>query len=252
MSHPHRHPRKKPSSALPRVVYRWHRRIGLSAAIFLVWMVISGWLLNHSGSLNLAQHQMHSPALASWYNLHYTLPTQVFVTKDHWVANGDENVFVDGKKISVSLNTPIGFAQSENLIAIANNTDIILLNEKSELVDKLQAGSLPINRILHIGSGCAGIVISDNSQQLSTTDGIDWQRCAEAINWSHPQAINTTQLAQIQPLLVPNISIEKLLIDLHTGRFFGSFGVYLVDTIGACLLLLALSGIWMFFRLGKK
>jgi len=41
------------------------------------------------------------------------------------------------------------------------------------------------------------------------------------------------------------LSWERLLLDLHSGRLFGSVGVFIIDLAGIALLLIALSGVWV-------
>ena len=217
-----------------------------------MWIVISGWLLNHSDSLGLAELRVQSPLLAHWYNLDYTPPQQVFESQTHWLVLADDRPILDGKALAATLNTPVGLAQSGQLVAIADPHQLLLFTGQGQLIDKLADANLPLKNLQHIGTGCDGIAISDNSQTFSTADGIDWQPCTTAISWSAAQAITPGQLTQIEPLLIPPISAEKLLIDLHTGRFFGRYGALVVDLIGGCLLLLALSGLWLFFRINHK
>jgi hypothetical protein len=247
-----RHQRKKNNRPTPPPFYRWHRRIGASAALFLIWIVISGWLLNHSDSLNLAHSEIHSPALAHWYKLNYQTPTQGFTHNKHWLMNSDDILLLDGKKINTPFSHALGLAAQDKFTAIANMHEILLLDEQQSLIDKLSDSSLPIKNISQIGSGCNGIVISDNQQNFSTSDGLAWQVCNENIIWSQTEILNAQQIAQLKPQIVPAVSVEKLLIDLHTGRFFGRYGAYVVDTVGLCLLLLALSGLWLFFKVGNR
>ena len=42
-----------------------------------------------------------------------------------------------------------------------------------------------------------------------------------------------------------DVNWERLLLDLHSGRLLGSWGVYVVDASAIILLLLALSGAWV-------
>lgn len=42
------------TNAFRLLLLRWHRRLGLFAAVFLIWLAVSGILLNHTASLNLA------------------------------------------------------------------------------------------------------------------------------------------------------------------------------------------------------
>jgi hypothetical protein len=255
------HNRAKTKRKLPRELYRWHRRIGASAALFVVWIVISGWLLNHSDSLKLAQQQIYSPALAHWYNLHYAVPTKIFNSKNHWLVNNDETLILDSKILSTQFSNVIGLTQSEQFIAIASNHEILLLDAQNQVVDKLNESSLPFKYITKIGSGCDGIAITDADADaddnnpihtLSSQDGLEWQPCSQPITWSTAKPINTDQLKQLEPQLVPAISVEKIIIDLHTGRFFGRYGAFVVDVIGLCLMLLALSGLWLFLRNSRK
>lgn len=247
-----RHTPKKNARKLPRLFFRWHRRIGVSAALFLMWIVISGWLLNHSDSLNLARKEIHSPALANWYKIHYQVPTQGFVHNNHLLISNDDTLLLDGKKINTTFTGSLGVAADKNLIAIASANEVLLLDEQYQVIDKLDKSSLPLPTITKIGTGCNGILISDNLQHYSSNDGVDWQPCSELISWSQQETLNTQQMAQAESQLVPAISLEKVIVDLHTGRFFGTYGAYVVDAIGLCLLLLALSGLWLFFKLGHK
>ena len=44
------------------------------------------------------------------------------------------------------------------------------------------------------------------------------------------------------------LSYERVLLDLHSGRIFGRVGVLVVDAAAVALLLLALSGFYMWFK----
>ena len=41
-----------------------------------------------------------------------------------------------------------------------------------------------------------------------------------------------------------SISIETLILDLHSGRFFGSAGVLFIDIVGLLLCILSITGLW--------
>jgi hypothetical protein len=258
---------KKTTPTLPRLLYRWHRRIGAAAALFVVWIVITGIMLNHGDELTLSQYSLHNSSLAHWYNLNDQLPSHVFVNENHWLGASNNLLVLDGEMLKPQLSSPIGIAQiaiaqmgtaqiaiaqNKQLIAIANQHEIILLDAEKKLIDRLNESSLPITPITKIGNGCSGIAISNATQTFSTQDGIEWQPCAHTVTYSRTQSINTHQLKQLEILLIPEISLEKLIIDLHTGRFFGSYGAYAVDLVAVCLLLLALSGLWLFFRNSRK
>lgn len=45
------------------------------------------------------------------------------------------------------------------------------------------------------------------------------------------------------------LSLEETIYNLHTGRFFSNYGVYLYDIISLCLVFLSISGIYLSIRI---
>ena len=69
---------------------------------------------------------------------------------------------------------------------------------------------------------------------------IEWARAA-----SQPAALAAT-LAEVYR--GSGVSYERVLLDLHSGRLFGRGGEFVVDAAALCLLSLALTGSYMFFK----
>ena len=44
------------------------------------------------------------------------------------------------------------------------------------------------------------------------------------------------------------LPIERLLLDLHSGRFFGRFGPWVMDAAAVLIVLLGVSGTWIWLR----
>jgi hypothetical protein len=49
-------------------------------------------------------------------------------------------------------------------------------------------------------------------------------------------------------MLEPGISVQRLLLDLHSGRFAGRYGPLAVDLLAVFLAVLSLSGAWLFLK----
>ena len=47
---------------------------------------------------------------------------------------------------------------------------------------------------------------------------------------------------------VPSLPLERVMLDIHSGRLLGRYGPFLVDGAAFILLLLSLSGIWIQWR----
>ena len=236
-------------------LHRWHRRIGVGVCIFILWIVSSGWLLNHSDSLHLAQTQSHALPLLNWYGLKSEAPTTAWTTAHHWLVAGTDVLVLDGSPLTVAPLQIIGAVEikteSGEWLFVAGNSregaaTLLLLAPTGAVVDTVQGAQLPLANIARIGSGCGGVVIDNSTQQFASNDGANWNSCGEVASWSDSTPIDARQRDIVEPLVRPGIAYERLLLDLHSGRFFGSWGPYFVDAIGAGLMLLALSGLWMF------
>ena len=54
------------------------------------------------------------------------------------------------------------------------------------------------------------------------------------------------------PYSIPQLSLDRLLLDLHSGRLFGKTGVYLMDAAAIGLLLLSITGLIVWLRRRKS
>lgn len=243
---------KSPKRQAAKVFYRWHRRIGASAALFLVWLVISGLLLNHSDKLALDKVEIHSLALARWYHLTPALPQSAYLIGTHWLTQVNDDVLIDGKLTTIKSQPLIGATASEQLAALASPNELILLEPNGQLIDRLSGADLPIGTIAKLGSACGTIAISDTQKIYSSNDGLTWQECPEPLVTPAQRPLTPEEQRELAGQFTGSVSLEKLLVDLHTGHFFGALGAFFVDAVAICLLLLALSGLWLFFRMGKK
>jgi hypothetical protein len=227
-------------------LHRWHRRVGVAASLFLIWMAVSGWLLNHTGALNLARNNVHAGWIMQRYGIKSALPDRIWPTASHWLAATPEALLLDGKIVTAQALQPLGMVENNAMLFVASAMQLQILNSEGESIDTIQAALLPVAMIARIGSGCSGVVIGDGQHSFVSSDGATWQPCAATVLWSTSAPLSAAQRQLIEPLLQPGISVERLLLDLHSGRFLGTWGPYFVDVLGLALVLLALSGLWMF------
>jgi len=74
-----------------------------------------------------------------------------------------------------------------------------------------------------------------------------------AINWSTAEHMSERETADISQRYRSNIiSLETLLLDIHSGRFFGSYGTLFFDFIGIVLLFLAITGVIIWLKQARK
>jgi uncharacterized iron-regulated membrane protein len=72
------------------------------------------------------------------------------------------------------------------------------------------------------------------------------------VAWSRPVPIAPEERERIAALLAPGVSVETVLLDVHSGRIFGRRGPLLMDLIALILVALAISGGIVFFRSHRR
>jgi len=50
-------------------------------------------------------------------------------------------------------------------------------------------------------------------------------------------------------ILAPSISLQRIFLDIHSGRIFGRYAFLLVDLVSLVLLILGVSGFWLYWKL---
>jgi hypothetical protein len=174
------------------------------------------------------------------------------VTAGHWLVATSTAILLDGKPIATAPTQPLGMVESGAMLFVASATQLQIFSPGGAPIDTIPAALLPITNIERIGSGCAGVVIAGADKVFASGDGTDWQPCASAVVWTTAAPLTAQQQEIVEPILQPGISAERLLLDLHSGRFLGAWGPYFVDAVGFGLVLLALSGLWMFSQQRRR
>ena len=241
------HPRHAGRLRLGVLLHRWHRRAGLFAAVFLVWLAVTGVLLNEGPALGLDGVRIGWPWLMDLYGLHATLPDQGFEAGGHWLVAVGEQARLDGHVAQPAVAQPLGMVELAGVLYLATADTLLLLKpDDGSRIDELRAPPLPDGRIRRIGIADGQIVI-DVGALYASTDGEDWRAASgEPVQWSAAQALPPAQ--RKAAALMPSLPASRVLADLHSGRVFGPYGARLIDLVGLAAILLAATGVWSVLR----
>lgn len=227
--------------------YLWHRYIGLVIALFLLMMAISGWMLNHTHSLQLSQRTINLPGLLHWYGIKPPTLRSSFQTQGQWVSQWGNLLFWNSQLLEKEHSRLVGAIHHQDMLIIATEQNLWLLNREGELLDRLNGEtSLPgvTNRL---GTSTDGYPVLQSGKRLYRSDPLllTWQDFPPGhVTWSEPSQLPPSLDKSIRPALPamgPNL--ERLMLDLHSGRLFGRWGVLLYDTMALLTLFSALSGL---------
>ena len=237
---------------------RWHRRLGLAAAAMLALLALSGMLLNHADALGLPGLRLHTPWLARLYGAAPAAPRSAWAVQGRWISDWDGQLALDAAPLA--LQVPGGLAgvlALEGGWLLATPHQATLVTPQGQPVDTL--GYPPGQTVRAAARDAKGNV------WLETTSGA-WLHGDAALTVLHPAPAAPPALARAMPgtlppalahLLAqrgtgPGVSAERVLLDLHGGRFLGPAGPWLMDAAGLALLVLACSGVWMSARHRRK
>ena len=237
-----------------RLLRRWHRQIGLLAASFFVFITLSGLLLNHGDTFELDSARLGTPWLMAWYGLKPVVPDQGFQQEGLLFSAQGDTWILDQRKLKPGHGDPLGAVRTAGQLWIATSDEIDLFDADGRLVDKIERDLLPGTPIRRIGSRDGQLLAKIGSEVFVTTDGIAWARLASdaRTTWSRRQPLTEAQRKALAPFFAPSLPLQRIVADLHSGRIFGPYGVLLVDALAAALLLLAGSGLWMYFKSSNK
>ncbi len=232
----------------------WHRRIGIFAASIAIYLSITGLMLNHSHDLGLHNLRLENSLMLHLYGIKPPTGTSAS-TQPHRVDKLGDALFMDDHILGQYSSALIGTAELDQLFVIALSDSILLLTPAAEIIETLTRSSGLPGEIERLGQADAGLLITSSRQvYMSDADILNWLPVSnlKSAVWSKLEPIAPDTEARLNKLLPAyGPSWERVIQDLHSGRFFKLPGTLLIDLTGIVLLLLSISGI-ISFTLRKK
>ena len=210
-----------------------------------MYLIATGLPLQFSSELSLGSRYVGQGWILDWYGIQ--APTRVLESGE--VASIANTVFRNGQAIE-RLDGFRGAITFDGLLMIAGDNEILLHDPRSgSLLDRfaqpegiLRIGILDGVPVIQTPSG---IIQSD--QEL-----VNWQRVdtdPARVTWSVISDADDQRAAPLRALVRQQLlTVERLFQDLHSGRFFGTVGVVLIDIASVLLIFLAFTGLMLWWR----
>jgi hypothetical protein len=238
-----------PRLILLRFLRRWHARIGFAAVLFFLVLAVTGFVLNHGGDLSLDTKYVHAAWLARWYGLKAEGPRQAFRSGRHALVAANGRWLFDGQLFGEKFPQPVGLVELPDMVVVASDAALYLYREDGGLIDRLERSALPAMPVHAIGSSEHKLALRTGSGVFLSAEALSWQPAQQqSIVWSAPVELSAAERSAYEQALAPGVSVQQLLLDLHSGRFAGRYGPLVVDALAALLTVLSLSGAWLFLR----
>lgn len=238
----------------------WHRRIGIASIGMVLWLALSGILINHSDMLGFNKSTINNSFINRLYGLDKTvdLPQAIVFGEAHFFCY-EGQLYRNDDVLALCGFPPLAIGVFDNQVLVLSESDILLFDKSFNFLEKIDfsslANDLSQQKVRHLWRvGEQIILASEGDGYLYRLDilALETERLevlpAGALSVSEAVEFALLPADIRKNLAFPGLSLERLLLDAHSGRLFGIFGVLLVDFFAIAFVLLGLSGFLLFFR----
>jgi hypothetical protein len=245
---------KKPRAKLLRSLYIWHRYIGLATALFIIILSFTGLALNHTEEIGLDSTYVSSTALLDWYGVREPASLNSYQAGAHTITEAGERVYWNTRLLGDVSAPLIGAVEYADLVIIAVEGRLLLFTPAGELIEQLGGAAGVPAGMQAVGTTSTGMLIihAAHGYYQTNPDFLEWHEGdnpPETVWASATEPPETLALALLSAYRGSGLSLERVLLDIHSGRILGNWGVYLMDAAAVLFLLLAISGLWLW---GKR
>jgi hypothetical protein len=139
-------------------------------------------------------------------------------------------------------------AESPNILFALCADSLHLLTENGQLLESFsQLDGLPVNTRAISAADNSLYLITDSAVLEFNPDSLALQPAeidSASLNALTAQLPVPESLEQQLENTGPSISLETVILDLHSGRFFGQFGVLVMDIVGLLICILSITGLF--------
>lgn len=235
-----------------RSVFLWHRYLGLASAVFVVMLAVTGLMLNHTKALELDSRYVRSSTWLNWYGIDISRELSGFRIDNDWLSQTDGRLYFNERFINNSDDYLVGAVAKDHEIVVALSEQLYLLTAAGVLIEKIGSASdvpVGIQSVALSGPGQLMVRTADADYVTDETYS-DWRPVdyRPVISWARSEKL-PVELAEavIADVNGSMLTLERVLLDLHSGRIVGAWGIYFVDAVAVVFIVLAFLGFWTWF-----
>ncbi|MGS0676296.1 PepSY-associated TM helix domain-containing protein [Shewanella sp. 0m-4] len=233
---------------LLRQLRPWHRRIGIFSTLLVIFIAITGVLINHSNHLSLDTAHVKQTWLLDYYGIKPPTDVAIYQLSPYHLASSDNEVWLNDKLILEAGSEVLAVAVNQEMIVAIDSQHLYLLSPQGVLLETQSSATGLPDHIQAIGYSEAWWLQTTSGQYKADNDIIEWTAVAPSavINWVSP-IDNAETIKVAEQIRSSRLTWERVLLDMHSGRFFGSLGPWIMDLVALSLLIMAFTGcyIWL-------
>lgn len=247
--------RKRPrleseNGARLRVFGHVHRVVGLTTVLFLLLLAVSGIAINHGDALRLDERFVSAGWLLDWYGIESPHDIASVTAGDAWVSQIGDRIYVNARELPGRYGELVGAVPTPDAIAIGAGSAILLVGANGDLIEALGAEHGVPHELRAIGVANGQVVVRSRHGTWTTDRHFGaWREAPDiAATWSSRAVMPPdVQARVVEAWRGAGLPASRVLADLHSGRLFGRFGVFVMDIVALGIVMLAASGIWLWW-----
>jgi len=235
---------------------RCHRWLGLVAIFFVVTLGATGIALNHSAEWQLDRRYIAWNWVNNALGIRAPAPTASFADGRHRVTQLGPRAYFDRIEIPYPIESLTGFVVIDPLALLSTSDAVIVLTIDGDVVEYMDMrGRLPagIDRVGKLDGRVvlesAGLLLVGDTDMagFATADANVGQPA-----WSRTSEPDDDLVELLQSLYRgQGVTVERFLMEIHSGRIVGRAGRALLDLAGIVLIVLGISGL-IVWRWGRR
>lgn len=197
---------------------RVHRWVGATLLLFVVFLSVSGIAVNHASDFGLDRKYISWSWLLEAYGMKAPAPYA-------------------------------GMVSLEQLVVVGDGQRVHLLLESGELIESIDLGASLPGDIVRVGSAGDRAILDSGGVLFRSNKDVTlfepWAAGTEhQISWSSEVDPDTAGLEVLQTAWRgQGLTVERVLLDLHSGRILALPGRLLLDLVAIAMIMLSITGL---------
>lgn len=237
-------------------VRHWHQRIGIVAAFLVLLLSVTGIALNHAETLDLHRKQARAGWIMDWYGIGGVEgPISAAEARGLWVALADSHVFAAGRRIGDTDSASFaGAAAAGNVVVAGGGDRLFVLTPAGDLIETLDETVLP-GAVTRIGIAGERIAVETVGGATFVVDAAvtAWRKSEGPFIWSAVAELPAQErIALDDAMRGEGLPLYRVILDIHSGRFFSRAGPLAMDLAALALIALSGTGLWTWMKRRRK
>ncbi len=232
-----------------RVARHWHRWLGLFAAVPLLWLSVTGLLLNHIVDLGLNDKRVSAEWILKRYHQLPEGTPVAFRANERLVAEWDGALYLDGKFLEGFEGELVGAVGVKDKLVIATKESVGVFDGSDAMEIELDELSLPVLPLQGVAVAENVLLVKSDSGWSSFSDDFllfeEWNDSAEAVTCN---LLNDEELGDLKSAITSSRSmpLDRVIGDAHSGKLFGWPGWLITDLTALGSIILTILGLRLF------